>query len=108
VGQIADHREQYDWAFGRAVAALPILAEYLLPLLKVGGQMVAQLGQSGRHDTEQAQPAFDLLGGVVEGIQTVHLPGQDEPRYLVQIKKTASTPARFPRRVGIPKKRPLA
>jgi len=107
VGQDPDHRQQYQWAAARAVAGLPALAEYLLPLVKVGGWMLAQKGESALQEAEQAKPALEILGGRLENITKVKLPAVDEKRYLIVIQKVAETPSKYPRRVGIPLKRPL-
>ena len=63
VGQMPAQRETYDWAVARAVATLPVLAEYLLPLVQVGGKMLAQKGHSGPVEAHSAEKAFRLLGG---------------------------------------------
>jgi 16S rRNA (guanine527-N7)-methyltransferase len=63
LGQLPDHREAYDWTVARAVANLSVLAEYLLPLNRVGGTMLAQKGQSGPAEAHKAEKAFGLLGG---------------------------------------------
>ncbi len=107
VGKMPEHREQYDWALARAVASLPVLAEYLLPLLRVGGRMLAQMGFSAPAEVETTQPVFEMLGGRLRELVPVALPGLDETRYLIVVDKVAPTPKRYPRRVGIPKKRPL-
>jgi 16S rRNA (guanine527-N7)-methyltransferase len=107
VGQQAVHREQYDWATARAVAALPVLAEYLLPLVSIGGQALAQKGESGPAEAQQAENAFRILGGRLKQVQKVNLPGVTEDRYLVVIEKVARTPSQYPRRVGVPAKKPL-
>jgi len=106
-GHMADHREAYDWAMARAVARLPILAEYLLPLVKPGGGMLAQKGETAAAEAEDAAHALQILGGKLENILPVELPGVAEPRYLVVIRKTGVTPERYPRRAGVPAKRPL-
>jgi len=107
VGRMPEHRERYDWAIARAVAHMPILAEYLLPLVRVGGRMLAQKGESGPAETQAAERAFQLLGGRLHKLVPVQLPGVAEDRYLVVVDKVVTTPARYPRRVGIPAKRPL-
>jgi 16S rRNA (guanine527-N7)-methyltransferase len=107
IGQDEGHRERYDWAVARAVAVMPILAEYLLPLVRVGGRMVAMKGETGPAETHAAESALGMLGGRVKQIKKIELPGVVEERYLVTIEKVAATPVRFPRRTGIPKKRPL-
>ncbi|HBF41296.1 MAG TPA: 16S rRNA (guanine(527)-N(7))-methyltransferase RsmG [Anaerolineaceae bacterium] len=107
IGQDPRHREAYDWAVARAVAVLPILAEYLLPLVRVGGYSMAQKGESGPQETHAAERAFQLLGGRLKKITPVNLPGVAEQRFLVVIQKVAATPLKYPRRVGIPSKSPL-
>jgi 16S rRNA (guanine527-N7)-methyltransferase len=106
-GRDPAHREQYDWAVARAVAELSVLAEYLLPLVRVGGYALAQKGESGPAEAHAAAGALRLLGGTVEKVIPVELPGISETRYLVVLKKTACTPDRYPRRPGVPSKKPL-
>lgn len=107
VGQIPDHRESYDWAVARAVADLPILAEYLLPLVQVGGSMLAQKGQSGPAEAHRADRALKLLGGEMRQLIPVHLPGVVEDRYLLLVDKIAATPKGYPRKPGVPARKPL-
>ena len=108
VGQMAAHREQYDWAIARAVASMPILVEYLLPLVRIGGGMIAMKGESGPIEAVAAEHAMKLLGGELRQLVPVALPGVVEERFLVVINKVAATPRIYPRQVGIPAKRPLA
>ncbi len=107
VGQSPAHREGYDWAVARAVAGLPVLAEYLLPLVQVGGAMLAQKGESGPAETHRAEKAFTLLGGLLRQLIPVALPGVAEDRYLVVVDKVAAAPPQYPRKPGIPAKKPL-
>jgi len=107
VGQMAAHREQYDWAVARAVADLPVLAEYLLPLLQVNGHMLAQKGVSGPAEVHKAEPALKMLGGRMRQLIPVTLPGVADERYLVVIDKVVATPGQYPRKSGIPAKKPL-
>jgi 16S rRNA (guanine527-N7)-methyltransferase len=107
LGQSCDHREQYDWAVARAVAAMPVLMEYLLPFVKVNGGVLAQKGESGPAEAQTADKAIRILGGHFRQLYKVTLPGVVEDRYLICIDKIASTPPQFPRRVGIPAKTPL-
>ena len=106
-GQDPAHRERYDWAVARAVAELPILAEYLMPLVKVGGHALAQKSESGPAEAHAAGAALRLLGGAIEKVVPVELPGVPETRYLIVMAKTAGTPPQYPRRVGVPAKHPL-
>lgn len=107
VGQDPAHRERYDWAVARAVAILPVLAEYLLPLVRVGGSMLAMKGENGPAEAHSAEHAIKVLGGHLRQLLPVTLPGVAEERYLIMIDKVAATPAAYPRKVGIPAKRPL-
>ncbi|MBL8057801.1 MAG: 16S rRNA (guanine(527)-N(7))-methyltransferase RsmG [Anaerolineales bacterium] len=107
IGRDRQHRERYDWAVARAVAEMPVLAEYLLPLLKRGGYMAAQKGKDAPAETYAGTPAIQKLGGELDRISEVELPGIAEPRYLVVLKKVAATPPQFPRRPGLPAKEPL-
>ena len=106
LGQKPEHREQYDWALARAVAPMPVLVEYLLPLVRVGGYMLAQKGKDGEQETKQAESAITTLGGEPGRVLPVSLPGLGD-RTLIVVAKTHGTPDRYPRRVGIPSKRPL-
>ena len=107
LGQSPLHRESYDWAVARAVAILPVLAEYLLPLVRMGGSMLAMKGESGPAEAHSAENALRLLGGQLRQLVPVTLPGVAEERYLVVVGKTAATPHAYPRRVGVPAKNPL-
>ena len=106
-GQMADHREQYDWAVARAVAGMPVLAEYLLPFVKVSGRCLAQKGDSAENEAREASHAIRVLGGRLADITYIELPSVYEPHFLVEIEKIAPTPAQYPRRPGVPNKKPL-
>ena len=107
IGQDSKHREQYDWAVARAVANLNVLSEYLLPLVKVGGSMLAQKGENGTNEARSAEQAMKLLGGELREVIPIKLPDVTEARYLVIIEKVAATPRNYPRNPGIPAKQPL-
>ena len=107
IGQLPNHREKYDWAVARAVAAMPILLEYLLPLVRVGGGVLAQKGESAHAEAQQAEKASLLLGGKLDHISQLTLPGVVEEHFLVVYKKVAVCPSKYPRRVGVPAKSPL-
>jgi 16S rRNA (guanine527-N7)-methyltransferase len=106
-GQMPRHREKYDWAVARAVANLPVLAELLLPLVRVGGAMLAQKGEGAPAETQSAEKALKLLGGSLRQLIPVALPGVVEERTLVVVDKVAATPPAYPRRAGVPAKKPL-
>ena len=107
LGQSPEHREKYDLAVARAVAGMPILAEYLLPLVKVGGMMLAMKGESGPAESHAAERVIHILGGHLRQLLPVTLPGVAEERYLILVDKVAVTSTAYPRRVGLPAKRPL-
>jgi 16S rRNA (guanine527-N7)-methyltransferase len=107
LGQARPFREHYDWAVARAVASLPVLVEFLLPLVRIGGSILAQKGESGPAEAHTAARAIQLLGGRLRTVQKLNLPGVVEDRYLVVVDKIAATPPGYPRRVGLPAKRPI-
>ncbi len=107
VGQDATHRERYDWAVARSVAELRVLVEYLLPLCRVGGRALAMKGESAPAEIEAAMTAGQILGGGQPQWKTAQLPGRDMLHYLVVIPKEKETPGKYPRRPGMPAKRPL-
>jgi 16S rRNA (guanine527-N7)-methyltransferase len=107
LGRDAGHRERYDLALARAVAELPILVEYALPFCRLGGLFVAQKGAEGDAEARAAEEAIATLGGVLRRVVHLELPNLAEPRSLVVIEKIAPTPEKYPRRPGIPSKRPI-
>lgn len=107
VGRQTAHREQYDWGVARAVAEMATLAEYLLPLIKIGGKMLAQKNDAAPAEVAAAQTAIHHLGGRVNRLIPLELHGIAETRYLVVIDKIAATPDRYPRRAGMPAKKPI-
>lgn len=107
IGQEINYREKYDWAVARAVANLPVLVEFLIPLVKLDGGVIAQKGESGPAEAQKAGNAIRILGGSLRQLLPVTIPGVVEERYLVIIDKIARTPKIYPRRTGIPAKLPL-
>ena len=107
LGQDAGHREKYDWALARAVAKMNVLSEYLIPLVRIGGTVLAQKGESGPAEAQSAEEAMKLLGGKLKQLIPVNLPGVADDRYLVVVEKVAATPPKYPRKPGIPMKQPL-
>jgi len=106
-GQNPATREKYDLVLARAVAQMPTLGEYLLPLCRVGGRCVALKGENAVAEVQQAENALRILGGHVEKVIPVELPHVAETHYLVVVQKVAATPPSYPRRPGVPTKRPL-
>ena len=107
LGQNPAYRETYDLVVARAVAELGVLAEYCLPFCRVGGLFVAQKKAGNAAEMKNARGAVIALGGRMLPPIAVLLPGA-EPRQLVVMEKVAATPQRYPRRPGMPAKRPLA
>ena len=107
LGQDKKHREKYDAVTARAVAALPVLCEYCLPLAKVGGRVAAPKKGDISLELKQAKKASRLLGGGEPTVQRFTLPGEEEERFVVTIEKVKATPPGYPRRVGLAKSRPL-
>ena len=107
LGQLQEHRQKYDWAVARSVANLPVLVEYLLPLVRVGGRALAQKGENAPMEAHTAENAMKLLGGQLRQLVPVALPGVAEERFLIIIDKIAATPQPYPRRTGVPAKKPL-
>ena len=88
------------------LAALPMLAEYCLPLVKVGGNFLAMKGSSGEEELAAARGAIKKLGGEYKETRTLHLPGGDT-RTLILCKKISQTPTAYPRNGGKIAKSPL-
>jgi len=86
---------------------LSTLSEYCLPLVSVGGVFVAQKGRSYREEIDKALKAVQFLGGELIGVESVRIPFINQERHLLIIKKIKDTPSEYPRKEGIPQKRPL-
>ena len=107
VGQDPAHRHTYDLAVARAVARMPILMEYLLPLVHPNGQVMAMKGETAPAETQTASQAIQVLGGKLHKLVHVELPGVVEERFIVVVNKVARTPEAYPRRTGVPSKTPI-
>lgn len=103
LGQDPAHREQYDAGTARAVARLASLVELVLPFVRTGGSAIFPKGTGVPEELDEARPAIGFVGGASP--QLVHS-ALDDTRYIIMEKRTP-TPERFPRRNGIPGKRPL-
>ena len=100
-------RESFDIATARAVAALNLLSEYLLPFVKVGGKMMVLKGPTLDDELVQAETALALLGGRFSHEDRITIPGRDWDHRVAWIDKAAPTPEKYPRRAGKPEKKPL-
>ena len=100
-------REHFDIAVARAVAPLNVLCEYLLPFVRVGGHMLALKGPSLDAELSDAAFALDTLGARLERVENAEIPGRDWSHRLAYLEKTAPTPEKYPRKAGVPEKKPL-
>ncbi len=100
-------REQMDVVVSRAVAHLSILSEYCLPFVQVGGCFVAYKSASKDEELKESNRAVDLLGGEIFRSVDFQIPGTDLPRSLIVIHKKKASSSGYPRKAGIPKKKPL-
>jgi 16S rRNA (guanine527-N7)-methyltransferase len=103
----AARRESFDLVTSRAVAALPVLAELCLPLVKVGGAFLAMKSVDSEAELAEAKRALETLGGRVEALRDYLIPGTDVRHRLVIIKKFRKTPEKYPRIFAKIKKNPL-
>ena len=101
------HREQYDIAAARAVAPLNVLAEYLLPFVKVGGCALCWKGPALKQELEAGRRAAHLLGGRLEMPVSCAVAGRDWEHTILPVRKTERTAAAYPRKAGTPKAKPL-
>lgn len=105
LGQDPAHRAQYDLVVARALAPWPVLLEYALPFVKVGGTFLAYQGPAVMEDLENFDFLEDRLGGEITNIAAFAL--GDAERIFVEITKVRPTPKKYPREVGVPKMDPL-
>jgi len=103
-GRHARHREAYDVAVARAVAALPALVELCLPLVRVGGRLLAQ--KTSGDEVAAAARALEMLGGEVVGVEAAGSSARDRG-VVVIVAKVRPTPEAYPRRAGVPAAKPL-
>ena len=101
-----NYRENMDIVVSRAVARLRILAEYMLPFVKKNGICICMKGPNIEEEIEEAKKSLEILGGKIEKIEHIILPG-DLERNIILIRKIKETPSRYPRKAGTPVKQPL-
>ena len=101
------HREEFDYAVSRAVAALPVLCELCLPLVKVGGEFLAMKSSHTEEEINDAKAAIALLGGAITEVIDYTIPTTDIVHRVVRIRKEKPTPKKYPRRFAQIKKQPL-
>jgi 16S rRNA (guanine527-N7)-methyltransferase len=104
VGQDSRYRERFDAAVARAVAPLPVLVELCLPLVRVGGKLLAQ--KTAREEVRRAERAIELLGGSLESVAAAPSSARAAGTVVV-VAKVMATPSEYPRRAGVPNRKPL-
>lgn len=107
LARMPELRETFDLALARGVARMSLLLEYTLPFCRVGGRAVAHKHGGLNEELAEAEHALSELGGRFAAAHPVSLEGLTDNRVVVSFEKIAPTPDRYPRRVGIPAKRPL-
>jgi len=100
------YRQRFDVCSSRAVASMRVVLEYALPLIKLDRAAWLWKGSNYQQEIDEAQTALKLLGGTVEKVYRYSLVGEND-RSIVVVRKTASTPANYPRRTGLPAKKPI-
>ena len=106
LAQDKNFRAQYDFVTARAVARMQVLSELTIPYLKVGGKLLALKASNAPEELLEAKNALNLLFSKVEDNLSYNLPNGD-PRYITVVEKKKETPNKYPRKAGMPNKRPL-
>lgn len=107
LGQAPPYRESFDLVVARAVGETNVLVELTLPLARLGGIVILPKGPKAYAELEKARPAIKRLGGEVIDLLPLAVPGVEETRTLILLRKLRSTPANYPRNPGIPAKHPI-
>lgn len=106
LGQDRQYRNSYDVCTNRAVAAMSVVLEYGIPLIKRGGRVFLWKGRNYQQEIAEAEVALEILGGKIEDVYLYNL-RQERDRAIVAVEKVGRTPGQYPRRVGAPAKSPL-
>lgn len=106
-GRDKNYREKFDIATARAVAPLNVLIEYLMPFVKIGGKCLCMKGSNSNEEIKNSDNAISLLGGTLIRSEEFFIPKTDIVRKVVEIKKVKKTENIYPRKAGVPNKKPL-
>ncbi|MCB8816824.1 16S rRNA (guanine(527)-N(7))-methyltransferase RsmG [Desulfosporosinus shakirovi] len=106
-GRDRKYRRHFDTVSSRAVARLPTLLEYALPVLKIEGRFLAAKGLQADQELAESGRALKILGGMSEGIAHFNLGSSAEHRAVILIRKVGQTPSQYPRKAGTPSKSPI-
>ena len=101
------YREQFTLVLSRAVASLPTLVELTLPFCRIGGRFISQKKGEIDQEVNRAAKAIATMGGKLDRIKKIELDEFNDARYLVIIDKIYPTPNKYPRRPGLPRRRPI-
>ncbi len=107
LAKIKEYREKIDLAVSRAVANLSTLLEYMLPFVKENGLCICMKGPNITQEVEDSKKAIEILGGKIEKIEKINLPGSEIERNIILIRKINKTPNKYPRKAGMPAKQPI-
>ena len=103
----AEYRESFDLCVSRAVANMSTLSEYCLPFVKTGGLFIPYKSGKIEEEKNSAVSAINKLGGNMESVISLLLPGSDVERTFIPVKKVKATQKKYPRKAGLPSKEPL-
>ncbi|SKA14209.1 16S rRNA m(7)G-527 methyltransferase [Pilibacter termitis] len=106
-GQDKKFREQFDLVVARAVARMSVLSELCLPLAKKGGKFIALKASKSEEELQEAKKAIATLGGKLGKIEQYNLATTNEQRTIIEIEKRKETPNKYPRKAGLPNKKPI-
>lgn len=107
IGRDEKYREKFDYSTSRAVANLSTLAEYLIPLVKIKGEVIAMKGAEIKEELETSKKSINVLGGKLNSVEEFCLPESNMKRNVIIIQKETKTPNKFPRKAGLPSKEPI-
>lgn len=107
IAQKEEYREKYDIVTSRAVSNLNILAEYMIPLNKIGGISICMKGTEIEEELNDAKNAIKLLGGKTEKVEEFDLVNENIKRNIIIIKKEKRTSSKYPRKAGMPSRKPI-
>lgn len=102
-----EYRESFDYATARAVASLPVLSEYCLPFVKIGGSFIAYKSEKASDEISVSANALKILKGDIIKTTSFVIPGTELGRNIIEIKKVGTIPSKYPRKAGTPTKQPL-
>lgn len=107
VARRAEFRDSFDLVTARAVARMNVLNEFCLPFVKHAGLFAAMKGSDPKEELKEATYSLKVLRGELQSVARFELPVEKAERHLILVRKVGSTPAKYPRKAGVPLKQPL-